>query len=775
MIHRLILVIMAVALLGSLFSCLIHRKPKVIAVNGEGGFYQEAGTQSPDGSYYIDENISANAVLLLGLGKMQVGRGTYRVTVCYENSDTNGVVYLSDTLGRYDRFVVAEDEYWLREGRHSETFEFRVKDAKADLNVKLFFLGTGELTVRSLVLEQTNDFYTNRLWNVLLFLLVVMGGYYCAFLGSVRSKKERFVFLFLIGTIVVASYPLCVDFLYRGHDLVFHLMRIEGLKSAILSGQIPARVQPLWYSGAGYATSLYYCDLPIIFPALLRIMGVPVQTAYQMFLLLVNILTCLITYYSLSKMSRNRPACLVGTFLYTNSIYRLNSLYRRAAVGEACAMIFLPLVLYGMWLILHTDTRSEKKISIFPLAIGMTGVILSHVLSTEMAGVLLLFTCLIYCKKIIKEKRYFYVIRAAILTILLSAWFLIPFITQFSKIGSGNFAASNIDSTGTFLAQLFMTFPGDAGVSQEAFEGIQGEMIMSVGIPVLLAVFFVIIAVYVTGCYIEKQRKDIWFILLLGMLALAFSSHRFPWDLIADRFAAYHMSFIKEVINSIQFLWRWVGVGTLLLCTGAALGLDWISPIFDRRRYETVIVVILAIGMICACYYNDTFMYARGEWHVNYEADVTKEMDGKGDALYLPAGSDERFFVEGLSDPYAVSGSEVNVTYHKGQTMSLEITDLADGENAEAMDVVILPYIYYDGYVAKDHATGKKYETYCTADYTVGIRIPSDYSGTITVRYTGKWYWRIAEMVSLAAFVYLLWQVCRRKKASIPQGKEHRA
>lgn len=767
MIHWLILVMMAVVLLWTVVSCIIHRRPETVALIEEEDFYQENGTQSADGGCYIDENFSTDPVLFIKLGEMQVEEGTYRITVCYENTDTNAVVYLTDTPERYDRLIVQDKECYLRRGRNLETFEFCVKDTKADLNVRVFFLGTGELKVHSFTFEKTRESYTNRLWNVLLLILVVIGGYYCAYVGNVRSKKERFVFLFLIGTIIVASYPLFVDFLYRGHDLGFHMIRIEGLKSAILSGQIPARVQPLWYSGAGYATSLYYCDMPIIFPALLRIMGVPAQTAYQMFLILINIMTCLITYYSLSRMSRDRLACLVGTFLYTNSIYRLNNLYNRAAIGEVCAMIFLPLVLYGMWLILHTDTRSEKKISIFPLAVGMTGVILSHVLTTEMIGVLLLFSCIICYKKILKEKRYLYVIRAAVLTVLLSAWFIIPFISQFSKMAGGNFATADVDSTGTFLAQIFMTFPTDRGKVLDAIDGIQGKMITSVGLPVLLAVFFVIIVVYSTGCYKNKQWKDIGLILLLGILTLIFSSHLFPWEFIAERFSAYHMSFISSMIGSIQFLWRWVGVATVLLSVVAALGLDRISGILNRIRYETAIAVILAIGVISACYYNDTFMSVSSEVRAYFEADaLVLRLDANGDGMYLPAGSDVDVFWRGMPDPYAVSGSKVSVTHRKGQTMTLEISDQADGiDNAEAMDAVILPYVYYDGYVAKDNATGKKYETYCTADYAVGVRIPSGYNGTITVRYQGKWYWRIAEAVSLATFVYVLWKVRRCKKA----------
>lgn len=755
--HRLILVVLAAAILSAVVSCVIHRKAeRVVDSKIFGGeVIQENGVKTNDGAYYINENLYADAVLFLTLEEMQIGKGSYRLTVCYENTETNGVIYLVDDVEWDKHLTMADGENYLRRERYSETFEFCTKDTKTDLHVKLFFMGTGELTVHSVVLEKTNNFYINRLWNVLLCALVVTGCYYCAYLNAVKTRRERFTFIFLIGTVVIASYPLFVEFLYSGHDIDFHLKRIEGLKAAILSGQIPARVQPLWYFDAGYATSLYYCDMPLIFPALLRVMGVPVQTAWQMFLVLVNILTCLISYYSLSRMTQNRMACLTGTFLYTNSIYRLNSIYCRAAAGEFCAMIFLPLVVYGMWLILHTDIRTGKKINVFPLTIGMTGVILSHVLSTEMIGILLIVTCLIFCKKIFKEKRFFYLIKAAVWTLLLSAWFLIPFVLEFSQIGGVNAIAGNIGNTGTSLAQLFTTFYGKGGA-----------MITSVGLPVLIAVFFLMLAGFVTGCYKDGKCSDFRFVFLLGLLCLTFSSRLFPWDSLGEYFVAHHMPFVSRMIGSVQFLWRWVGVGAALLCVAVALGLDRISYIMERRYYETMVTVILAFGVIGACYYNDSFMHNQGEWemHVYSEADVLKENGGKGDGLYLPDGSKEDSFVGGLPAPYTVSGSEVRVTCRRGQTIILEIADKTDDVSDVATDTVILPYIYYDGYTAKDNATGEKYETYCTDNYTLGVRIPSDYSGVITVRYEGKWYWRIAEMISLMAFVYLMWKFCRRKR-----------
>lgn len=766
-IHRIVLAIVIAVILGSLVSCFIYRKPEIVLSGTAGELWQGTGTVGADHSCYIDDSFGTDAVVFLSLEEIALEKGTYRLTIYYDNTDTNAVSYLRAPSAYYDS-LLADEEFWLRKGYHDSSMEFYVKDALTDFNVITYYLGSGELTVHSFILEKTNRSYLICLFHVFILFLVVVGIYYYAYRESRGiSKEERFTLLFLVGTIIVSSYPLFVDFLYTGHDLDFHLLRIEGLKSAIMSGQVPARVQPLWYFGAGYATSLYYCDMPLLFPALLRIIGVPVQTAWQMFLLLVNILTCLSAYYSFHHMTRNRWASLVGTFLYTTSMYRLNNLYRRAAVGEFSAMIFLPLVLYGMWLILCADQKS-KKISIFPLTIGMAGCILSHVLSTEVTVLLLILVCIIFCKKIIKEKRYLYLVKAAGLTLLLSAWFLIPFLTEFSKVSAvgGEFVKSNIDRTGTFLAQLFMTFPaGYSEASNEyALAGIRGEMSLAVGLPILLALFSVMTTVYVTGCYKTKKRKDFGVLLLLGVLLLVLSNHRFPWDSIANYFAANHVTFIGKMIGSLQFLWRLVGFAVLLLCAAVTLGLDRISATINAVRFEIMIALILLVGVVGAFYYNDNFMSVSNEMRVYSEAGVSSYFS---DSIYVPIGSD----ADHLKDtfyPYTISGTKVTVMHRKGQTMTFAIgVDTEESVSTEfhesrSSDSVILPYIYYDGYAAKDDATGEKYEIYCTADYNVGIRIPANYTGQITISYKGKWYWRIAELISIITCGYLLVRARRR-------------
>lgn len=766
-IHRIVLTIAIAAILWSVVSCFIHRKAEIVLSGTAGEFWQGNGTVGADHSCYIDDSFGTDAVVFLSLEEIALEKGTYQLTIYYDNTDTNAVSYLRAPSAYYDS-LLADGEFWLRKGYHDSSMEFYVKDALTDFNVVTYYLGSGELTVHSFILEKTNRSYLICLFHVFILILAALGIYYYAYRESRGiSKEERFTLLFLVGTIIVSSYPLFVDFLYTGHDLDFHLLRIEGLKSAIISGQVPARVQPLWYFGAGYATSLYYCDMPLIFPALLRIIGVPVQTAWQMFLLLVNILTCLSAYYSFHHMTRNRWASLVGTFLYTTSMYRLNNLYRRAAVGEFSAMIFLPLVLYGMWLILCADQKSKKNQHL-PLTIGMTGCILSHVLSTEVTVLLLILVCIIFCKKIIKEKRYLYLVKAAGLTLLLSAWFLIPFLTEFPKVSAvgGEFVRSNIDRTGTFLAQLFMTFPaGYSEASNEyALAGIRGEMSLAVGLPILLALFSVMTTVYVTGCYKTKKRKDFGVLLFLSVLLLVLSNHRFPWDSIANYFAANHVTFIAKMIGSLQFLWRLVGFAVLLLCAAVTLGLDRISTTINAVRFEIMLALILLVGVVGAFYYNDNFMSVSDEMRVYSEAGVSGD---HGDTIYLPIGSNRDHFNDTFY-PYTISGTKVTVMHRKGQTMTFAIgvgteeSVSTEFHESRSSDSVILPYIYYDGYAAKDDATGEKYEIYCTADYNVGIRIPANYTGQITISYKGKWCWRIAELISIITCGYLLVRARRR-------------
>lgn len=59
------------------------------------------------------------------------------------------------------------------------------------------------------------------------------------------------------------------------------------------------------------------------------------------------------------KISGGRVVSLVSAMLYVLIPYRLTDLYERNAFGETLAIVFLPLIVYGMYHFFTADSREK--------------------------------------------------------------------------------------------------------------------------------------------------------------------------------------------------------------------------------------------------------------------------------------------------------------------------------------------------------------------------------------------------------------------------------
>lgn len=81
--------------------------------------------------------------------------------------------------------------------------------------------------------------------------------------------------------------------------------------------------------------------------------------------------------------------------------------YGRASIGEITAWGFFSLIVVGLWNIYTMDV-DDKRYShqwIVPM-IGYTGVIESHIISTELVAMATVLTCLVLFKRTFKLKRF---------------------------------------------------------------------------------------------------------------------------------------------------------------------------------------------------------------------------------------------------------------------------------------------------------------------------------------------------------------------------------
>ncbi|MDE5893800.1 MAG: hypothetical protein K2H45_12840, partial [Acetatifactor sp.] len=349
----------------------------------------------------------------------------------------------------------------LGAGQTQEPFEVVLGQDESDL----ILCGEwgGVLTGVEICRVQGGAVYTDWIWLSLGIAALTL--WLMLLLGREKAGGERaVVFCVLLGVTALASYPLFVPTVGFGHDLNFHLYRIEGIKDGLLSGQFPVRLHPTHNHGYGYISSSVYPELFLYFPALLRLLGASPVMAYNTFLTMINAVTAWIMYVCAKGITRSRYGGLLASVLYTLSTWRIMNLYYRAALGEALAMVFFPVLLYGLYLLLTGDHRKW-----WVLALGCSGIFQSHIISTVFAAFTILAAAAVYCREFLQKQRFLGFVRAGVLTVLLNLWYLVAFVTYY--LGEDLAIKHTPENTeffqnAVFPAEFFNLFNTSFGYSQ---------------------------------------------------------------------------------------------------------------------------------------------------------------------------------------------------------------------------------------------------------------------------------------------------------------------
>ncbi len=544
--------------------------------------------------------------------------------------------------------------------------------------------------------------------------------------GPLQEKGASIVvFCVLLGVSVLASYPLFYGMAGPGHDLNFHLYRIEGIKDGLLSGQFPVRLHPTHNNGYGYISSSVYPELFLYIPALLRLLGASPVMAYHAFLVLINAVTAWIMYVCAKGISRSRYAGLLASVLYTLSTWRIINLYHRAAIGEALAMMFFPLLLYGLYLLLAGDHRKW-----WVLALGSSGILQSHVISTVFAVLTIAATAAVYHREFIKKQRLLGFVKAGALTLLLNLWYLAAFLTYY--LGEDLSIKHTPENTefyqnAVFPTELFNVFNTSFGHSQLLEQGLQGNMSLSLGVGVTAGL--VICGTYfLLGQKEEGARRRFYGVMTgMGGGLLFMASTLFPWRLLQ------RIPSVNAFCGTVQMPWRFLSLASPMLCIAAA------GILARRRRREWKVTAGVVLG-VCSL--------AFVQWGSAYTTQLGAVLKpGRAVDTYASAGYDGEYFLWGTdrggltADRYITGGSVELTGYHKrGTRISLQV------QNAHAGDWVEVPLLYYGGYEALD-SQGHRLEVTDGDNHVVRIRLREG-AAQVELRYKGFWYFRVAELIT---------------------------
>ena len=221
---------------------------------------------------------------------------------------------------------------------------------------------------------------------------------------SERTKKMVVNIVIATSILVVLGlllYPLSKDGVVWGDDFPYHISRIDGLAKAIADGTALSGIRTNYFEGYGYGTGFFYCDFFIVIPALFRNAGFSLEFCYELLLVLIIVGMAGSSWIAFKEITRNKVAAAMGTFLFVSSHYFMLNLFSRSALGESIAMVFLPLVVSGLYNLVR-DHYSKPYL----LVVGIIGTCLSHVISTVFCVVLCLVVFFLHIKTIRINKLF---------------------------------------------------------------------------------------------------------------------------------------------------------------------------------------------------------------------------------------------------------------------------------------------------------------------------------------------------------------------------------
>lgn len=381
-------------------------------------------------------------------------------------------------------------------------------------------------------------------------------------------------------------------------------------------------------------------------------------------------------YIAGEKIGQCRDLCGVfASLLYAFASYRLICIYYRNATGEIQAFIFYPLIVWGLYEILGGNTKKWKV-----FAFGFFGMLMSHIISLAIAGVLCAVYLLFSIQKIIQNRDILTaLLKASFISILLGAFFLFPMIEQTLKtdplinsyIGGDYLNWDGIyESNLSTFTNLFLPFDPRRTPDKIWIGPHPGWILLAVPMLKLFLLF---------------QKKDAKIktadrFLVLSLILLLISTDLFPWRL-------FHSLLVR-----IQFSWRLLSPAIVLLCLAGEIYCNLLYTSYTQKKLILTCISCAAAlsGMPILIYTYTNRLIPVTELYLTNK--IINPVEYKPKTLSLS-------FVVQNKDQISVDGSTSNITDYRRNKLGYNFSYERISQD-EAADYSV-PLVYYYGYTAE--------------------------------------------------------------------------
>lgn len=519
------------------------------------------------------------------------------------------------------------------------------------------------------------------------------------FLEKTMNNKKKLILFFILLTIISVLPIFMLETPYGG-DLNFHLKRIEAIKINFQNGEFNYPIYFNYLNGYGYASGIFYPDLFLNIPSFLNYIGINIFVSYKIFLFIVKFLSLLSIYYSVKAINKSKKSGLIAVILYAFSSYCFIDMFERGALAETITIIFIPIVIRGIYEIIHNDSKKY-----YILTFGMLGLLYSHIISLYLMTIFLLIYVIINIKKINKNKLKD-LLKATLLFILIGSHFMFPLLEQMIN---NNFYYNEISNTDILIdnaVPIYLTF---LEIPYYIFMNIFTSKWIPSGIGIIYLIF--IIYYFKNKDKFDKISKQFMF---LGIFCILFASKTFLWNL----------EIFKQIFSYIQFPFR-----IYILATNLFI-------ISFSRIFKNIEIKKLTIFMFIMFIFNLFYPF------INVKVNkLTNDEILYGE--YLPIEYPNLNYSNNRKDKII---SNCNIKYEIKRNIK---TNILYSSNCDAL-LLEIPIIYYKGYQVKinDKIIDINKSENGLIEISTNIK-----KGNIEILYNGTTVYKVTKYISLITII----------------------
>lgn len=483
--------------------------------------------------------------------------------------------------------------------------------------------------------------------------------------------------------------------------------------------------------------NLFYNPLVTYIPLLTKLFIPSYAISLKVFAGLCIILSGITMYKCVFSITNKKTIALFSALVYLMVPYKLGDVYKRFAIGEFAAFIFIPLLFIGMYNLFNQDGKKH-----FFIAIGAIGLLLTHTITTFYTAIFCLIYVIFNIAKLKEKEVIKKLIINTVFIILVSLFFIMPMLEAKGLADYAIFDSQIMSTNGNYVYKNTLNI-------SEFFKDIgeENQTTYIIGIPIFVLMCLSIF----TYKNVDKEYKSFYIIsLLFSFISLYASTKYCPWFIFPD------------IICKLQYPWRMLTFFAFFI--SFAIGVNiyvLLKTLFSKELTRLIVTSLLIITMVA--YTMPILLQYKTEDSSKDEKRETAVLENPYihhfsiNREYLPVKAllVQRTYLQEKEDKIYILQGEAQILEENKQNL----TDTAIIEYAMKDTVIEFPFFYYPGYNVILEKNGEKEElkTIETENGFVGTVIEEDISqARITIEYKGTAITYISYIVSFVAFIIFI-------------------